>query len=60
MPIYDVTVQRIEYREHVFRVEADDPDAAYKAGLEAATDYNFGDSPIDLGEEQVVHVCEAP
>ncbi len=35
---FDVTIQRTEYREHVFQVEAKDKDAAWHAGLEAAQD----------------------
>lgn len=53
---FDVTVQRTEYREHVFRVESDGPDAALHAGLAAARDYNFNDSPVDSAEVDVTAV----
>ena len=53
---FDVTVQRTEYREHVFRVEAKDRDAAFHAGLEAACDYDFHDSPIDSDGEDVTAI----
>jgi hypothetical protein len=55
---FDVTVQRIEHREHkhTFRVEADDRDAAFHAGLTAACDYDFHDSPIDSAEENVTAI----
>lgn len=35
---YLVTVQRTEYREHTFEVEADGPDEADRLGMEAAND----------------------
>lgn len=50
---FDVTVQRTEYREHVFRVEAEDRDAAFHAGLAAACDYDFHDSPVSSACEDV-------
>lgn len=40
---FDVTVRRTERRERVFRVEAEDSDAAVAAGLAAAYDYDFRD-----------------
>ena len=53
---FDVTVQRTEYREHVFRVEAKDRDAAFRAGLSAACDYDFRDSPVVSAEEDVTAI----
>lgn len=56
---YDVTVQRTEYREHVFRVMATDPEDAQAKGLEASSDYNFLDSPVDHADEDVTSTVEA-
>jgi hypothetical protein len=53
---FDVTVQRTEYREHTFLVEADNRDAAFHAGLEAANDYDFYDSPVDSAREAVTAI----
>jgi len=53
---FDVTIQRTEYREHVFRVEAADADAAHDAAMNAACDYNFLDSPVSSADEEVVGV----
>jgi hypothetical protein len=56
---FDVTIQRTEYREHVFRVDVADSDAAFHAGLAAALDYDFHDSPVRSSSEDVtaiVHV----
>jgi len=53
---FDVTIQRTEYREHVFRVEAEDRDAAFHAGLAAACDYDFHDSQIDSAGEDVTAI----
>lgn len=53
---FDVTVQRVEYREHVFRIEAKDRDAAFHAGLAAACDYDFHDSPMVSEEEDVTAI----
>jgi len=53
---FDVTVQRTEYREQTFRVKAEDRDAAFHAGLIAADDYNFHDSPVDSAEEEVTAI----
>lgn len=53
---FDVTVQSVEYREHVFRVEAEDRDAAFHAGLAAARDYDFHDSPMADDEENVTAI----
>jgi hypothetical protein len=53
---FNVTVQRTEYREHVFQVEADDRAAAFRAGLTATFDYNFNDSPVYSAEEDVTAI----
>jgi len=53
---FDVTVQRTEYREHVFRVEAEDRDTAFHAGLKAAFDYDFHNSPVDSAGEEVTTI----
>ena len=57
---FDVTVQRTEYREHVFRVSAPSHEAAYDAGLEAANDYNFLDSPVRSAQENVTAITRIP
>jgi hypothetical protein len=53
---FDVTVQRTEYREHVFRVDVEDRDAAFHAGLATALDYDFHDSPVDSASEDVTAI----
>ena len=53
---FDVTILRTEYREHVFRVEAEDGQMAYQAGLDAACDYDFHDSPIQEAKEDVTEI----
>ena len=53
---YDVTIQRAEYREHTFRVEAENEDEAQDAAMEAACDYNFLDSPVDSADEEVISI----
>jgi hypothetical protein len=50
---YDVTVQRVEYREHVFRVDGENDSDAFHAGLEAACDYDFHNSPVYSASENV-------
>jgi hypothetical protein len=57
---FDVTIQRTEYREHVFRVEADDRDGAWHAGLKAAEDYDFNDSPISSAGEEPIGIYAIP
>jgi hypothetical protein len=56
MAKFDVTIQRTEYREHVFRVEARNRDEAWHAGLQAAQDYDFHDSPVDSAGEDVTAI----
>lgn len=53
---FDVTIQRTEYREHVFRVEAESRDAAYGAGLRASYDYDFSDSREVEASEDVISI----
>ena len=53
---FDVTIQRTEYREHVFRVEAENEAAAHDAAMEATCDYNFRDSPVGYADEEVTAV----
>jgi hypothetical protein len=53
---FDVTIQRAEYREHVFRVEAKNADDAHNVAMEEACDYNFLDSPVSSADEEVVAV----
>lgn len=53
---YDVTIQRAEYREHTFQVEADSEDMAHDAAMEAVCDYNFLDSPVITSNEDVTSI----
>jgi len=53
---FDVTIQRTEYREHVFRVEAENEDAAHAAAMDASCDYDFHDSPVSSADEDVTAV----
>jgi hypothetical protein len=57
---FDVTIQRTEYREHVFRVEATSRTTAWHAGLKAAEDYDFHDSPISSAGEEPIGICAVP
>lgn len=53
---FDVTVQCAEYRAQTFRVEAEDQDAAFHAGLIAADDYDFHDNSVDSAEKLVTAI----
>ncbi len=53
---YLVTVQRTEYREHTFEVEANDLHEADLLGMEAANDWNFGDSTVSSATEEVTAI----
>ena len=53
---FNVTIQRTEYREHVFEVEADSPEEAVEKAEEESCDYNFYNSPISSATEEVIAV----
>jgi hypothetical protein len=53
---FDVTAQRVEYREHTFRVKACDTINAHAAGLRAANDYDFRDAKFIEAKESVVGI----
>jgi hypothetical protein len=53
---FQVTIVRKEYRSHTIDVEAEDVNAAEEAALDAIVDYDFHDSPITHGEEEVVGI----
>jgi len=53
---FDVTIQRTEYREHVFRVEAENETTAHEVAMEEACDYNFLDSPVSSADEEVTAI----
>ena len=55
---YEVTVQRVEYREHTFRVKARGMAEARAAGLQAANDYDFRDAKFVEAKESVVGLCQ--
>ena len=54
--IFDVTVQRTEYREHTFRVEAKNKGEAWEKGMDAAEDWDFHDSPVDSAGEEIIAI----
>jgi hypothetical protein len=54
--LFDVTIQRTERREHVFRVEAPNRNAAAAAAHAAAEDHDFHDSPICHADEEVTAI----
>ena len=53
-----VTVQRTEYKSHEFEVEADSPEAAEDAALDAVGDFDFNCATVGNAEESVVSVKE--
>lgn len=53
---FNVTIQRSEYKEHVFEVEATNRQEAYDAAREASNDYDFWNSPIKSADEVVVGI----
>ena len=56
MKDYDVTIQRIEFREHTFRVHAESFEAADVAAAEFSSDYDWRDSSIDYAKEETTSV----
>lgn len=58
MKTFAVKIQRTEYREHTFYVDAATKSAAETAGLLAACDHNFLDDTVSSAHEEVVSVAE--
>lgn len=56
---YAVTIQRTEYREHQFQVDADSEDEACDIAMDSVCDYDFGDSPVSSADETVTSVSKA-
>jgi hypothetical protein len=60
MHSFDVTVQRIEVREHVFRVEADTKEGAEENALACANDFDFKDGSYCTSNLEVTTVTKDP
>ena len=56
MKDYNVTIQRTEYREHTFRVQAESLEGADVAAAEFSSDYDWRDSSIDSAKEETTSV----
>ena len=56
MKVYDVSVQRVEYTEHVFQVTAKSQREAKSKAMEAASDFNFNDCLSWNEEKQVTGI----
>ena len=57
MSKFYVSVRRVEYREHVFEMEADTSEAAVSlVEQEELPDYDWRNSPVYHGDEEVVAV----
>jgi len=55
---YDVTVRRVEYRTHTFRVQAKGRDKAFEKAMEVAGNYNFLDGSVAEAGEEIVECVE--
>lgn len=53
---YNVTVKRVEQREHKFQVDANSPEEAEDKALELACDHDFGQNSVSFADEEVVSV----
>lgn len=53
---YNVTVKRVEQREHTFEVDADSPEEAEEKALESACDHDFNQNSVSFADEEVVSV----
>lgn len=53
---FDVKVCRVEYREHVFRVEEDDSIRAAQKARELADDHDFNSDDIISAHESVTEI----
>ena len=58
MTKFDVTVQRVEYKEHTFTVECDYEWEAKDLGEIAAHDYDFTNKPCYHSTYEVMHTTE--
>ena len=58
-PRFTVTVRRVEYREHVFEVEADSREQAEEeVQASLIPDYDWHNSPVYHGDEEIMAVLE--
>lgn len=55
---FDVTVEREEYRTHVFTVEADNTEDAYDKAMEEAYNFDFNNAHVDYAGHEVISVRE--
>lgn len=55
---YLVTIVRKEYKENVFEVEADSPDAAEELAYEKSEDFDFTQVPVKSADEEIIAVEE--
>lgn len=58
MNTYKVTVQRVEYREHTFKIKANNPDEADTKGLEEANDFDFKEASLCHADEEVTSIVK--
>ena len=57
--LFDVTIQRVEYREHVFRVEAADGLGAEDAAMSDSEFHDFHDDPVAYARELPTRIVPA-
>lgn len=55
---FSVTVEREEYRTHVFVVEADNNEDAYGKAMEEAYNFDFSNAHVDYAGHEVTSVKE--
>ena len=60
MHSFDVTVRRIEVREHTFRVEADTVEGAEANALQCANDFDFKDGSYCTSNLEVTTLVRDP
>lgn len=60
MKTFDVTIQRTERREHIFRVQASSRAIAERRAMQVSCDFNFADASFFCADEQIVGSKEIP
>lgn len=55
---YRVAVQRIEYADHTFEVDANNKDEARRLALVAAANFDFNDAHRQACDAEVIYVEE--
>lgn len=55
---WEIGIQRVEYREHIFRVTANTQDEAVAKARDAADNYNFSNSPVQHADEHFSSIKE--